>query len=234
MQTNGEFNAKEYFLQFLQDKEKVFKEITKFSSSEIKIYQGLLENLKKVNKNRIKYSNEIKGKALEDIVNFILEKSSVFDVKQNIHTSSNEVDHLVMLNSTGREFQQSGYLDIRGEHFISECKNYSDKVSVTWVGKFYSLVSVAGCRLGTLFSYKGLSGRGWNDAVGLTKKLYLTKEKIEDRIFIIEFNIKDFESIATGISFLDILDAKIKALKTDTNFSHYITEHPANSKVAKS
>ncbi|MDQ0186938.1 acetylglutamate semialdehyde dehydrogenase [Cytobacillus kochii] len=227
MGNDGQLSAKEYYLQFLQDRKDVFREITRLNKSEKETYLKLLEYLNEVNKNRTMYSNNIKGKALEDIVNFILEKSSVFEIKQNIHTSSNEVDHLVMLNSTGREFQNLGYLDIRGEHFISECKNYSGKVGVTWAGKFYSLVSVLSCRLGILFSYNGFSGRGWNDAVGLTKKLFLTREKIEDRIFIIEFNISDFEEIANGKSFLEILDAKMNGLKTDTNFSHHLKEHPA-------
>ncbi|MGE7763828.1 acetylglutamate semialdehyde dehydrogenase [Peribacillus sp. NPDC096540] len=231
MVNSGELTAKDYYLQFINEKDKVFKEITRFKQSEKEYYSDLLEHLKDVNKKRTKFSNAEKGKALEDLVSFILEKSSVFEIKENIHTSSNEVDQLVMLNSTGREFQNAGYLDIRGEHLLSECKNYGGKVGVTWVGKFYSLVSVLSCRLGILFSYKGLSGSGWNNAVGLTKKLFFTREKIEDRIFIIEFNIDDYEAIANGESFLGILEAKINALKTDTKFSHYLTEHPATKKA---
>ncbi|MEI4801291.1 acetylglutamate semialdehyde dehydrogenase [Bacillus sp. FJAT-51639] len=231
MENNRELSAKEYFLQCLKDKERVFKEITRLSQAEKETYIGLLENLKKVNKNRKDYSNKEIGKSLEDIVSFILNKSSVFEVKENIHTSSNEVDQLVLLNSTGKEFQREGYLDIRGEHFLSECKNYDGKIGVTWPGKFYSLLSVQSCKLGILFSYKGLTGTGWNDAVGLTKKLFLTRERIEDKIYIIEFNIQDFDDIANGLSFLEILEAKINALKTDTNFSHFITNHPAMIKA---
>lgn len=232
MASNREISAKEYFLQILQDKEKVFKEITRLTDEEKETYKKLLSNLKEVNKNRKKYSNKVIGKALEDIVSFILKKSSVFEVKENIHTSTNEVDQLVLLNSTGKKFRNDGYLDVRGDYFLSECKNYEDKIGVTWPGKFYALLSAQTCKLGILFSYKGLTGTGWNAATGLVKKLFLTKEKVEDRIYIIEFNVNDFDKIAEGLSFLEILDAKMNELKTGTNFSHYITnDHPAMKKA---
>ncbi|MFB5249626.1 acetylglutamate semialdehyde dehydrogenase [Bacillus mycoides] len=231
MASNREINAKEYYLQILQDREKVFKEITRLSTAEKETYSELLSNLKEVNKNRKAYSNQDIGKALEDIVSFILKKSSVFEVKENIHTSSNEVDQLVLLNSTGKAFQNAGYLDVRGEYFLSECKNYQGKIGVTWPGKFYSLLSVQACKLGVLFSYNGLTGTGWNAAAGLIKKLFLTKEKLEDRTYIIEFNVNDFNKIADGVSFLEILEAKVKELKTGTNFSHFITDHPAMKKA---
>lgn len=231
MANDAGISAKEYYLKCLQEKEKVFKEITRLSAEEKDAYMEMLSHLKEVNKNRKSYSNKIIGKALEDIVSFILKKSSVFEVKENIHTSSNEVDQLVLLNSTGKAFRNDGYLDVRGDYFLSECKNYEQKIGVTWPGKFYSLLNVQACKLGVLFSYKGLTGTGWNAATGLIKKLFLTKEKAEDRIYIIEFNVNDFEKIANGVSFLEILDAKMNELKTDTNFSHYITDHPAMKKA---
>ena len=86
-------------------------------------------------------------------------------------------------------------------------------------------------RLGILFSYHGVTGKGWNDAQGLIRKFYLSKEDIEKRFILVDFSIREFELITQGITFLDILDSKIKALRLDTDFSAFLTAHPAAEKI---
>jgi len=226
-----EMTAKEYILKGLDKEENIFKEITRLSEPEKIQYDNLLMKLIDVNDKRKDYSDNEKGKALEEIVAFLFDKSSVFKVHSNIRTSTNEIDHLVTFNQKGKKFRD--YIRITGEYFLSECKNYKTKIGVTWVGKFFSLLTVQPCKFGIIFSYHGLSGSGWNYGIGLTKKLFLTREKLEDRTFVIDFNIRDFERIKTGNNLLDIIEAKMTALYTDTNFSHHLTKHPADNSNEK-
>lgn len=219
----GELTTKEYLLKLLKDKEKVFNEITRLSADEKIQYSGLLDNLILVNSNK-SIDRKVKGETLEDIVSFLIEKTNVFKVQRNLHTGTNEIDQIVELDFIGKEFKDQ--IDILGDVFLGECKNYNTRISVTWVGKFYSLLETT-CRLGVIFSYFGLSGKSWNDASGLVKKLHIAKEDFSRRIYIIDFNIQDFKLINQGQSFLNILRAKISGLKTDTDYLKHISKHPA-------
>ena len=46
-------------------------------------------------------------------------------------------------------------------------------------------------------------------------------------MYVIDFNIDDFDKIADGISFLDILSSKVESLEIDTKYEHFISKHPA-------
>ncbi|EGW39082.1 hypothetical protein [Desulfosporosinus sp. OT] len=219
----GEMNSKQYLLEYLEDKEKMFNEITRLSQDEKKQYNTLLENLIAVNSKK-EVGQRVKGKALEDIVSFLLETSSIFKVQRNLRTSTNEIDQIIELSFRGKEFKN--YIDILGDVFLGECKNYNKTIGVTWVGKFYSLLQTT-CKLGVIFSYFGLSGKGWNAGSGLVKKLHISKEDFSRRIYIINFNIIDFKLINQGQSFLNIMQAKISGLRTDTGFLKHISDHPA-------
>ncbi|MDQ7094241.1 restriction endonuclease [Desulfosporosinus sp. PR] len=219
----GEMTTKQYLIKFLDNKEEFFNEITRLNQEEKERYNLLLDNLILVNNNK-KVKQEVKGKSLEDIVSFLLEKSNVFKVQRNLRTSTNEIDQIIELNFRGKEFKE--HIDILGDTFLGECKNYNKKIGVTWVGKFYSLLQPT-CRLGVIFSFYGLSGKGWNASSGLVKKLHISKEDFSHRIYIIDFNILDFRLVAQGKSFINIIQAKISGLRTDTDFLKHISDHPA-------
>jgi hypothetical protein len=223
-----EANIKEV-LEYLGNRKADFLKLTRLSVDQKSQYLTLLNHLKHVNDNRINFTTVQIGKALEDVVSSILNTSVVFEVFRNIHTSTNEIDQLITLSFEGREFRK--HINIQGEHFISECKNYNGSISVTWVGKFYSLVHLSHCRLGVLFSYNGLSGQGWADSVGLTKKIFLSKEALERKIYLIDFKYEDYERIADGASFLELLEAKMLALAVDTDFASVISKHPAEPQL---
>lgn len=225
---NMGLSPKEYLLQILKDEESVFKEVTRLDEKEKVEYEELLKHLEEVHKkeNSKLFTTTQKGKALENLVSFLLEKASIFEIYENIRNSTNEIDQLLCLNYKGRKFKE--LLPFPGDFFLSECKNYNKKVDVTWVGKFFSLLTTNQSRVGFLFSYHGLTGTNWNNAVGLTKKIFLLKEKIEDRSYIIDINITDFRLIKQGHSLLELIDSKIKALRTDTNFEKFLQlKHPA-------
>ncbi|QWG87300.1 acetylglutamate semialdehyde dehydrogenase [Bacillus mycoides] len=213
-------------LQQYNEEEANYRIITSLSKEEKEEYSVLLGKLKRIHRKNSKSTTKEKGETLEKLVSFLIEKSTVFEIHQNIRTSSNEIDQLIAINAIGRKFKAKGYLDLKDDIILSECKNYHEKVGVTWVGKFASLMTYTESRLGLIFSYHGLAGKGWEDAIGLTKKLYLGRPK-DEKLFILDFNKEDFERIEKGHNLLELIKAKTLALQTDTKFEHLITSHPA-------
>ena len=173
--------------------------------------------------------NRLKGKSLEELVTFLLRVSgNIFEVKQNLRTSTNEIDQIFQLKPIGKFLLANGFIDKRYELFLGECKNYNKAISVTYVGKFCSLMLTNQVKLGLLFSYHGLTGgSGWSNASGLVKKFYLHKEKVEDRYCIIDINKDDFISIKNGQNLLEIISNKILALQLDTDYIKHLSKHPA-------
>ncbi|MGG0716274.1 acetylglutamate semialdehyde dehydrogenase [Robertmurraya massiliosenegalensis] len=212
-------DIKEYLLAEMDDQIEKSSSLLRFSEKELVKYNELLKHFKDVNGSGA--TNEEKGKALEDLVNYIIDKSVIFEGYKNVRTSSNEIDILIRLSKKGNFLKAQGLIIIQ-DNFLAECKNYNSSVSSTWVGKFSSLMNYTQNQLGILFSYHGLSGSGWNDATGLTKKLLLSDKKT----YIIDFNFNDFEQLANGKSFNELIIDKMFALKNDISFSHLITSHP--------
>lgn len=239
-------DPKDLLLQMYDTEEKRFKRLTTLTAAELEEYKKMLAHLELVHEaNKAKkeakgkkraatktYTTEEKGKALEDLVSFIIKKSSIFKLFENLRNTTNEIDHLLKYSYIGNELIKQ--LKLPGDIFLSECKNYDGKVDVTWVGKFYSLLQSNSVKLGLLFSYHGLAGRGeWHSAIGLTKKLYLLREDLENRTYIIDININDFRAIANGKNLLAIINAKMDALRFQTNFQKFLNEkHPAELEKA--
>ena len=208
-----------------------YKKICEFTERQKKEYNILLDNLKKVNSS--KTSPAKKGKALENIASFLIKSSNIFEVYKNIRTSTNELDQLVKANNKGKILLSNGIIDKRLKNFIGECKNYKDKVSVTYVGKVCSLLSTTKNKICILFSYHGVSGKAWEDAIGLIRKFYLSKENEEDRFCIIDFNINDFISIQKGNNILQIIEDKILTLQNDTSYINLLSSHELEKQILK-
>ncbi|WP_315793171.1 nuclease-related domain-containing protein [Paenibacillus sp. BIC5C1] len=226
MSSDG-FTLKEYILnQFAEEKDK-FREITRLDDKDRQSYSDLLAKLIDLHEgSQSDASTEVKGKALENLVAFLLEKSSVFEVYENLRNSTNEIDQLVELNHIGKRLRE--FINLPGDIFLSECKNYNKKIGVTWVGKLYTLLADNHSKIGILFSYHGLAGSGWASSVGLTKKIFLMKEKLEEKTYIIDICKSDFEKIEQGHSLLELIESKMKALRLQTNFERFLSEkHPA-------
>lgn len=213
-------SLKEYIDQFAENAINRFDSILKFTPEELEEYNIILNRFMEINSSSS--STKMKGDILEEIVSFILNKSIVFEVYENVKTGSNEIDQLTRLNKKGHYFYKQGLLNFE-QSFLCECKNYNQSVSVTWVGKFYSLMKVTKKRLGIIFSYNGLSGSDWRDGIGLTKKIYLSDE---DNSKIIDFNINDFKKLADGESFIDLINNKIFTLENDAKIDNFISNHP--------
>lgn len=208
--------------------------ICKVSDEQKAAYHEKFETFLKYNSmkasdaNAPKNLNGLKGKSLEELATYLLKISGdLFTVEQNLRTTTNEIDQVFIPTQKAKMLIANGIIDKHYEFFLGECKNYNKSVDVTYVGKFCSLLLTNQIRLGILFSYHGVSGTGWNYASGLIKKFYLHKEKEEDRFCIIEFSKKDFEAVDKGGNFLQIIEDKLMALRLDTDFTNFLSKHPA-------
>jgi len=197
-------------------------------------YEKLLTEFKRLHDISPKSANappnlhNLKGSALEKLVSYLLKVSGgIFSVDSNLRTSTNEIDQLVSLTQTGKILLSYHLLNPKLERFLGECKNYDKSVSVTYIGKFCSLLLTNTLKLGILFSYHGISGAGWRNGAGLVKKFYLHKEKPEERYCIIDFSINEFEDILKGKNLLQIVDEQLTSLQLDTDYSTYLSKHPA-------
>jgi len=215
-----------------------FNELTKWNKKDYEEYEILLNRLK-LSRGDLKAINKIPfdttksvGDALEDLVNFIIRKTFFFTVSKNVRTGTNEVDQVIRLSSPGKVAMErfeitKSLLHIEDEIFLGECKNYAESLSVTYVGKFYSLLKQCDCNLGLLFTYKGVSGdeSKWSDGHGLMKVLRIVEKYTNNKDFhIIEFSLKDYEAILNGKSFFELLDAKKVALQVAAKHEHFLEE----------
>ena len=203
--------------------------ICEFTQEQKVHYELLLNDLEREQASKTS-STKDKGAALENLVNYLLQCSGdLFEVYNDVRTNTNEIDQIIKLKVKGRMLRSLGVLDERYDEFICECKNYKNRVGVTYVGKFCSLMNSCNIKFGVLFSYRGVTGSGWKDSSGLIKKIYMKSNVNENPTTIIDFNIEDFKSIRDGNNFLDIIETKIMKLKYDTNFETLIQPHPAEN-----
>lgn len=208
-----------------------YEKICEISQEQKKEYELLLDDFIKINSSD--RTTKEKGDVLEKIANFVLKTSNIFDIYDNIRTATNELDQLVRLNVKGKLLNSKGLIDSRLSNFIGECKNYNSKISVTYVGKICSLMSTTQNKICVLFSYHGITGNNWISSSGLIRKFYLSKERPEERYCIIDFNIKDFESIRDGNNFLQIVHDKIISLQNDTDYTKLLKPHFSTEAILK-
>lgn len=218
------------------DEKRRFKQLCKLNDTQKRQYKELLDDFVRINKISKDFPNaptnlhNLKGDVLEGLVTYLFQISGgIFKVDRNLHTSTNEIDHIITLTSSGKTLLKHGLINSNLSMFLGECKNYHKSVSVTYVGKFCSLLLTNNIKLGILFSYHGVSGSNWSHGTGLIKKFYLHKEKVDERFCIIDFSINDFNSILDGKNLLQIIEEKIMSLQLDTDYVEYLSRHPAES-----
>lgn len=210
-----------------------YEKICQLNDSQKANYEVLLKNFKQLHdipsgNNKSTNLHNLKGTALENLVSYLLNISGgIFYVDRNLRTTTNEIDQIVSLTSKGKILLGYNSINKKLETFLGECKNYDKSISVTYIGKFCSLLLTSNIKLGILFSYHGSSGTGWKNGAGLIKKFYLHKENLEEKYCIIDFSIKEFEKILNGKNLLQIIDEQLKSLQFDTDYSLYLSKHPA-------
>lgn len=163
-----------------------------------------------------------KGTLLEELTALIF-SDKLLNVIRNARTSTNEIDILLTWNDKAITSSINAIYDSLRDPFMCECKNYKGKVSVTYVGKFYSLLSVSGVNIGVIVSWEGVTGKSpWSDALGLIKKIAL-----KHSIYILCLDKDDFKRIYNGEAknIFKLLDEKYIALKCDLDFTKFLLCH---------
>lgn len=171
------------------------------------------------------YSQVEKGKLLEDLIAILFEEGypTMLDIRKNMLTSSNEIDILVNWSKSATQSGIQLLEDEMGSYFLVECKNYNNKVGVTYLGKFFSLMCYTDTKLGVFIAWNGMTGsdNSWNDAVGLVKKLALGEKKYI--LVLTKADLKKIRQKETNI--FTLLEHKYLALKTDISYKSLIKKH---------
>lgn len=210
-----------------------YKNLCNSSDEDKEIYAHLYSEFCRLNSS-IGVKTIEKGRALEALVAQLLKMSgNIFNVVQNVCTTTNEIDQVIQLNQKGRSLLAAGLLPGRYECFLGECKNYNKTVSVTYVGKFFSLLKVHSIKTGIMFTYHGISGSKWSYGAGLVRKIYLQNEDECQKTAIITFSNLDFKRILDGDNFFDIIDQKLNELRFDTDIATFVSTHPAENLIAR-
>ncbi|QEZ68951.1 acetylglutamate semialdehyde dehydrogenase [Paraclostridium bifermentans] len=207
--------------QRIELKLKSLNKFIKWTDKDYLEYGTLLANLKRVRRKSKPSTSEL-GKALEDIVDFIFNKSFIYKVHSNKRSSTHEIDQFIVLSDRGIQTMHSlgisrELLPTTQHYFLGECKNYKKPVGATWVGKFNTLMEVSGkCQLGIIFSCGGLTGKeqNWENSHGLTKVIHYLSDPSAKR-YILDFNMGDFDLLNENrtISVIDIIKSKKRALE---------------------
>ena len=101
-------------------------------------------------------------------------------------------------------------------------------MDVTYVGKFYSLLVSTDVPFGIIFTQKGLTGNEneFHDAYGLTKVLrIIEKYQNSKEMFILTFTLEDYDQIADGKSFFDLIKAKKIALRLSSEYNSFLKDY---------
>lgn len=226
------FDALEYFNK--EDPQVVKKIINKKSNAKINEFKKLYDQLKDMHKkeNKDKYKgvkSKTKGELLEKMIGLITFNTKLFDLFENVTNDTNEYD-IIITPSDYLRHAYNAYSNIFFQPIVCECKNYSKKVDVTWIGKLYMLLSMSDIKIGIIFSYDTITGEGsWTAGCGLIRKIFL-----RDKIAIINICKDDYEKIYNNEKrFDEILEEKYNDLKFITNMEKCKRKHNSYENAQK-
>ena len=224
-------NLRDYFNEIVQDGLEKFDTFIRWSEDDKKQFRYLLEELKRPFDRSVETTKE-KGDRLENLVEFIIRKSYFFEIYKNVHTETNEIDEVILFSDRGKQalkvFDLSrDLIPIEEDLFLGECKNYESNLGVTYVGKFYSLLSVTKIPFGIVFTQTGLTGNseGFKDAYGLIKILRLIESSKGNNFYIIAFTMDDYEKMLEGNTFFDLIKAKMLEIKLASDYTTFLKDY---------
>lgn len=186
-----------------------------------KLELDLFHEGKKIVKNK-----KEQGDLLENYIISLVKTVKIFEFLHNKRTSGNEIDILLKLNDKGKKLRALKIIPHWVQDYIViECKNYSEKVGITYINKFHSLMSMTGVNFGIFATYKGIKGKeklGWQDAYGLIKKINLVHHTSSFKPLMIDLDFNGYENFQEEYNFimwLDKLHSKIAFdLKSEDEF----------------
>ncbi|WP_053036746.1 hypothetical protein [Staphylococcus aureus] len=219
------------------EKFEIFKEVLKHTDKSTIEEQYLFSEedykrfdlyIKKLEKDDFKNAKE-KGEYFEEFIIFILTCSNIFECTKNIRTNTNEIDIRAEFSPPAKDIAK--YYDIKDTSPIYfECKNYrTSEINVTYVGKFFSLLSTTNKNLGVMVSPQGITGtpKEWTDGYGLCKKI-----RLKYNINIISISYEDLFKLKEK-SMFQIINEKLTFLAEDFDITQHITQHPLEDEFKK-
>ena len=228
-----------YLDQIVQEPIDKFKGFITWTDGDKAEFGELLGELKKPF-DRDKETTKDIGDRLEKLVEFIIKKTYFFEIYRNVHTGTNEIDEVIVLSDRGKQAIQlfdlsRDLIPIDQDLFLGECKNYKANLGVTYVGKFYSLLSVTGISFGVVFTQNGLTGdpEGYKDAYGLTKVLRMVDSSKGKDFYILTFTLEDYEKMLEGMTFFELVKAKKMAMQLAADYTTFLTDnkHEAEAQI---
>jgi len=215
-------DSSEDVMNFFEEKLDIISEGMKFTKEQSELIN---ETIDEIYENNFPTTTMV-GEVLERLTSQIFGLHKIYKVKRNLRTRTNEIDLFIELDKKGK-FLNSNLYNSLEKVFLVECKNYTDRVGVTYVGKFSSLMGVSRVKSGIFISKNGLTGNSerWSDSKGLIKKLAL-----RDSTFILDFELSDFKDLE-GRTLEELLSAKLNALKLDVSFDSLIEHHELESEI---
>lgn len=214
--------------EFFKIKWDVLNECSKLINRTEEINQ-IIPKTSKSQKGKLSYE---KGPLLEKLAKVIFSIRNIYLINERVECDSNEIE-LLLRPSTNNSIYSRLLPDYLRSDILIECKNHSEKIDVTLLGKFYSLLRYKRVKFGIMFSYYPLTGENeWDAAVGLSKKLYLRDETI-----IVNVTIDDIKEIlnpeGNDKNIISIIKRKVGNIKYHTNINDSILPHPAEKKMKK-
>lgn len=150
-----------------------------FSLTDATYAQKLLKRLEASFQSK---STKVKQEAMENVANYLLSCVHCFDVTHNHRSETNQIDQMVRV----RPYRYvHPLLEFIGTHFICECKNEEESVSVQKISNLKSLLDDHNASLGVFFSRKPISGEGWSDGSGKVRQIFMHSRKV---IVCIDYN----------------------------------------------
>lgn len=235
------FNVKDFLDKIVQEPLDKFYQFVAWTDKDKEEFRRLLNILRSPFDKNLQ-TTKSKGDRLEELVEFIIRKSYFFEIYKNVRTETNEIDEVIIFSDRGRQALKSfgisrELIPIQQEIFLGECKNYEKNLGVTYVGKFYSLMTVTDVCMGIIFTQKGLSGKaeGYQDAYGLTKILRMIEIGRNQRtdFYILTFTDEDYDKLLEGVTFFELVRAKKLEIQLASLYETFITDnrHEAEEEI---
>lgn len=230
---NENFNLKKYLKDIVKSQVDMFHTLTEWKDGDYERFGELLQELEKPFDKK-EESTKSKGDRLENLVEFIIKKTYFFNVYRNIHTGTNEVDDIIVLSEEGKQALyllgiSKDLLEVEGDIFIGECKNYENELGVTYIGKFYSLMITTGTTFGIIFTKNGVTGKPaeYHDSHGLMKVIHLIEKYQSNRKFyMLEFSLEDYKKIyRREADFFSLLKAKKLSIDMSCEYDKIIDQN---------
>ncbi len=188
-------------------------------------------------KKKLKLTTKKQGDLLEELLKIILLSSNLFEVYQNIRTSTNEIDFVVSLSLDAKFLRAQRLIpDWIPDFFIIECKNYKGNVPVTYLGKFFSLMEINKCQLGIFISTNGITGsNSWRDASGFVKKVNLKHSELANLCMMLPIDLKSLKDciVLDKGNIIKLFERAKRSIDLDnSNFLKYCNSHENEDRLS--